>query len=552
MAQRTEQSAAHVSRPPLKKYLQNENEKTMETKIENIRLYLIQPSVIPVNYDVIDRDGTAHGVEYEIVCGERRYRACSLLKMETIPCIVRQMSDDEALDAMIAENLQRKDVDPIEESEAFRLLQGKGQSVEELALRFGKSEKYVRDRMRLSGLIEPLRVAVSRGQMPLRGGYLLARLSEDEQREFLSDEFDEEGLAEDDEATVSDVTRWLDRRFMNLEKSVFQEDAKLTEAWNPDGKLIRRCATCECNTKNQGCLFADMNTGEAQCTYRACYEQKELMYMEWFLDQYADQFVREGCGVTKGRMHIVLERTDEPYGENEKLRLARLKEKVKEAGYRVFGGKELTRYYGPPDALLKKGELVAGIDLYGMACWNLVKVAYYRPLVGREAADAADSEKHYMVARLCEKSAAIEDKARRKIMRFAREKFDHVAYQRRKGKLEPWEENIIVAMVFDQMNYEARSNLLPGCGYGVQTYQQIAGFRKRQDELDAEHSWMRQAIVAYCQKEQNKDFYMTLASRTTDDVERFARETRDDAYERQESIHQELKEMGYDENGNKL
>ena len=89
------------------------------------------------------------------------------------------MTDEEAFDAMITENLQRRDIDPIEEAEAFRLLQNRGQSVEELALRFGKSEKYIRDRMRLVSLSEPLQKALSIGQIPLKGAYLLSRLSPD-------------------------------------------------------------------------------------------------------------------------------------------------------------------------------------------------------------------------------------------------------------------------------------------------------------------------------------------------------------------------------------
>ena len=65
------------------------------------------------------------GKTYEIVCGERRYRACKLnaeedkKKKATIACIVKEMTDEEAFEAMITENLQRKDVDPIEEAFAF-------------------------------------------------------------------------------------------------------------------------------------------------------------------------------------------------------------------------------------------------------------------------------------------------------------------------------------------------------------------------------------------------------------------------------------------------
>ena len=73
---------------------------------------------------------------YEIVCGSRRYKALQINEAESAPCLIRVMSDAEALDAMIVENLQRRDVDPLEEAEAFNLLIAQGQSVADLALRF--------------------------------------------------------------------------------------------------------------------------------------------------------------------------------------------------------------------------------------------------------------------------------------------------------------------------------------------------------------------------------------------------------------------------------
>ena len=105
---------------------------------------LLQPITVRVSKsdDITDLETgevTKIPCSYEIVCGERRYRAVSLLKAnedieniakikahrkklenyQTIPCIVREMTDDEAFEAMITENLQRKDVDPIEEAFAF-------------------------------------------------------------------------------------------------------------------------------------------------------------------------------------------------------------------------------------------------------------------------------------------------------------------------------------------------------------------------------------------------------------------------------------------------
>ena len=138
---------------------------------------LLQPITgRPVEYyDMLDEDTNEIATiptSYEIVCGERRYRALLILKekedalniervaahrkksdnYQTIASIVREMTDDEAFEAMITENLQRKDVDPIEESFAFVKLMEKGKSLEDIAVRFGKSIRFVQDRIKLNTL----------------------------------------------------------------------------------------------------------------------------------------------------------------------------------------------------------------------------------------------------------------------------------------------------------------------------------------------------------------------------------------------------------------
>lgn len=551
------------------------------TTIQNIRLYLIQPSpfnprktidkdalreladnisrqgllqpitVRPVDYDVINKDGTSKGVEYEIVCGERRYRACSLLALETIPCIVREMTDEEAFDAMITENLQRRDVDPIEEAEAFRLLQQRGQSVEELALRFGKSERYVRDRIRLVSLAEPLQKALSIGQIPLKGAYLLSRLPADDQQEFFDDQLDGD---HETNVTADDVEEWLDRHFRKLHSAPFQEKGNLTEKWNPDGHLIRRCDTCECNTCNHGCLFADMQGDEPQCIDETCYSRKCDIYNEWFVSQYADRIVREGEPAAAGRMHIVAE---EPYGDDASKRYNALTESLSQKGYRLFTTKELSPYWGTPDELLKNGEVVEGINLRDLSNGYCVQIRHYRRTKSSGYGQTSQEDQRFMASKLVERAASIEAGAQRKVMKFAREHFDREAYVARQQPLEVWEDYIIAAILFDQMEYADRSTLIPGCSYGVHTYQQIAAFQKdglvqAQESHSDRRAWMRRAIAAYCAKEQNKDFYIAMTSRVSAEVGSYAFETQQEAQQRIDTIHEELKEMGFDENGNKL
>lgn len=114
------------------------DEASIKELAENItRQGLLQPiTVRPIEYsDELDKETgeiISAVTKYEIVCGERRYRAwltnqqASTKFPKSIPCIVREMSDEEAFDAMITENLQRKDVDPTEEAFAFGELAKRG------------------------------------------------------------------------------------------------------------------------------------------------------------------------------------------------------------------------------------------------------------------------------------------------------------------------------------------------------------------------------------------------------------------------------------------
>ena len=137
---------------------------------------------------------------YELICGERRYRAYRLLKakedeeniqrvaahrkksdrFQTIRAIVREMNDDEAFDAMITENLQRVNVDPMEEAFAFAQLIQRGKTPEEVALKFGKSIRFVQDRCKLNSLIPELTLALKEDKMSIAAAMIICKLDEEE------------------------------------------------------------------------------------------------------------------------------------------------------------------------------------------------------------------------------------------------------------------------------------------------------------------------------------------------------------------------------------
>lgn len=116
-----------------------------------------------------------------IVFGERRYRASILAGMESIPAFIKHMTDEEALELQIIENLQRKDVHPMEEAKAFRYLNEHGKTIEDIAGKVGKSTKYVALRLKLTDLIEVFQLAYINGFMDYSDAKLICKQSEDVQ-----------------------------------------------------------------------------------------------------------------------------------------------------------------------------------------------------------------------------------------------------------------------------------------------------------------------------------------------------------------------------------
>lgn len=528
------------------------NEDALHELAENIRQQgLLQPITVR-HKPFTDGKGNVRLLEnaFEIVCGERRYRACKMISdIRKIPCIVRDLSDDEAFDAMVTENLQRQDVDPIEEAVAFKLLVERGSKPADIAARFGKSLSYVRDRMRLSSLVEPLRQAISSEQLPLRGAYLLARLSTEEQNEFVDDEFDGD-VAGGLQLTYDDVTDWLDRHFRNLHAAPFQDGKTLKETWNPDGKLIRRCQTCDCNTNNHGCLFADMKKEEPQCIDPICFERKRDIYYGWFVNQQAYRLTRKDHPIAPG--DIVLFAGD-VWGDNAKKRMAELKEKYTAQGYRIFTESELPyRYWGGDNAKLKEGlksgKYVECIELRSIANEGQIDVCY-REVPSSQASSSVSADPHFMASRLCERAATVEKTAEKKITSVAKKTFNREEYTSRTGELEPWENTVLMAIVFYSLTASEGNSLIPG-SYCSPTFQQMQEFLSRHV---SDQGWKRKAIVNYMESAHSKSsMFFDVVSHLSIEVKDFADKIRQKAEKRISEINDELREMGYDERGNKL
>ncbi|MDI6823349.1 MAG: ParB/RepB/Spo0J family partition protein [Bacillota bacterium] len=103
---------------------------------------------------------------YELVAGERRWRAAQLAGLKTIPAVVKEVDEAERLELALVENLQREDLNPMEEAAGFRqLLEKFGYTQEQLAARVGKSRSYVANTLRLLALAEEVQEMVRAGRL---------------------------------------------------------------------------------------------------------------------------------------------------------------------------------------------------------------------------------------------------------------------------------------------------------------------------------------------------------------------------------------------------
>ncbi|MVT11351.1 ParB/RepB/Spo0J family partition protein [Chitinophaga tropicalis] len=168
---------------PLKSIMADENqprrffdETALQELTDSVRINgILQPVMVRPNPSGL-KD------KYLLVCGERRFRAAiavmTLYKdRNTIPAVIRELTDEQALELQIVENLQRKDVHPMEEAVAFKsLLDHKQFSVHEIAARVGKSDFYVRQRLKLNDLTEAWQKAFFANHIALKDAMLIFQL----------------------------------------------------------------------------------------------------------------------------------------------------------------------------------------------------------------------------------------------------------------------------------------------------------------------------------------------------------------------------------------
>jgi ParB family transcriptional regulator, chromosome partitioning protein len=215
---------------------------------------------------------------YELVAGTRRYRASKLAKRESIPATVRELTDAQALELQVIENVQRVDVHPLDEAQGYAALielQPDTYTVESIAARVGRSPGYVNARLRLIQLIPEAKQAFYEDKLTVAHAFEIARLQPNDQRRALQECFPQyrnaAAILKDKKAeatTVRELRAWIEQEIhLDLTNAPFdpQDEALLPKAG--------ACARCPKRTGSNPLLFPEVRQ-KSICTDRECYRAK--------------------------------------------------------------------------------------------------------------------------------------------------------------------------------------------------------------------------------------------------------------------------------------
>lgn len=132
---------------------------------------------------------------YEIIVGERRVRASRLAKNETIPAIVRDFDEQAMIEIAVMENLQREDLSPLEEAEAYQMMMDKLKLTQaQVAERLGKSRPYIANHLRLLVLPQDIKIMLQSGELTMGQARTLLGLKDQKKMSELAKKTVEEGI----------------------------------------------------------------------------------------------------------------------------------------------------------------------------------------------------------------------------------------------------------------------------------------------------------------------------------------------------------------------
>lgn len=204
---------------------------------------------------------------YQLVCGERRLRASILAGLTELPASVRILTDAEMMELMVTENLQRRDVPPLEEARSYQyMIDRMGFEVTSVAAKLGKPDSYIARRLYLLNLTDELQSALQADEISIGHGELLCRVAPESQKMWTDTHF--KAQYNGGAGTINSLREFLKR---NAERRLLLADFNAS-----DEKLVEgapSCHRCPSNSANNLTLFNDKD-GSPVCHNAICYNAK--------------------------------------------------------------------------------------------------------------------------------------------------------------------------------------------------------------------------------------------------------------------------------------
>jgi ParB family chromosome partitioning protein len=221
--------------------------------------------------------------DFEVVVGGRRFAASKKAGKDDAPCSIRNLTDAEVLEIQLVENLQRRDVHPLEEAQGFHALLNLEEpkyTIEQIGAKVGKVPAYVASRARLTELIPVVVEAFYAEEIGVGHALLLAKLQPAQQEAALASCFREDwggaaGKAKRIVLPVRHLHYWIEHNVLLLLKQApfNKRDAQLVRA-------AGSCVDCPKRTGNNKLLFVEWSENESQCTDPNCYAAKVEAFLQ--------------------------------------------------------------------------------------------------------------------------------------------------------------------------------------------------------------------------------------------------------------------------------
>lgn len=207
---------------------------------------------------------------HELVCGARRFRAARLAGLKTIPAMIRELNDHDARQMQHIENIQRQDVDKLEEAESFRSLMDEfGMGADAIGEQIKQSRSYVYAALKILDLCQAGRQLLREGKMDFSKGLLIARIPSEAQQLKAIKDLTTKNYEGDDRYGARAAAEHVRQNYMlALDKARFSRT---------DADLLPEAGACTDCPKRTGAnpeLFADVKSADV-CTDAPCYRKKE-------------------------------------------------------------------------------------------------------------------------------------------------------------------------------------------------------------------------------------------------------------------------------------